>query len=211
MDPLRGLVEYDDDDDDGEEQNDGEELGDVHKPQALRSTTTTTTAAAVEDPVSPVDTTSDVQTPVDELSRVRALLVPPAIPGVEDWGIPRASSEPPDPAIANKLAQFHRLKHDPTGPKHFNDSLMSNRSFRNPHLYAQLVEFVDIDERTTNFTHDVWALGDFEPEWYADKIGRIGFFIFRRGIDYIISTSRVPKATFGARDGGPVVGEEDGD
>ena len=35
----------------------------------------------------------------DELSRIRALLHPPAILGVEDWGIPPESSEPCDPAL----------------------------------------------------------------------------------------------------------------
>lgn len=49
------------------------------------------------------------------------------------------------------LNKFHTLKRDPHNPKHFNDSLMSNRSFRNPHLYAKLVEFVDVDERASNF------------------------------------------------------------
>ncbi|GLB45176.1 putative HCNGP-like protein [Lyophyllum shimeji] len=108
--------------------------------------------------------------PEDELARIRALLRPPPIPGVEDWGIPPPSTKPPDPAIATKLAQFHALKRDPHIPKHFNDSLMSNRSFRNPHLYAKLVEFVDVDERTTNFPKDVWDPDDVEPEWFADRI-----------------------------------------
>ena len=35
----------------------------------------------------------------DELSRIRALLHPPPIPGVDDWGIPPESSEPCDPAL----------------------------------------------------------------------------------------------------------------
>ena len=35
----------------------------------------------------------------DELSRIRALLVPPPIQGVDDWGIPPESSEPCDPAL----------------------------------------------------------------------------------------------------------------
>lgn len=48
---------------------------------------------------------------------------------------------------------------------------MSNRSFRNPHLYAKLVEFVDVDERTTNFLSDVWSPDDMQPEWFADSIG----------------------------------------
>lgn len=36
----------------------------------------------------------------DELSRIRALLRPPPIPGVEDWGIPPECDESGDPAIA---------------------------------------------------------------------------------------------------------------
>lgn len=45
-----------------------------------------------------------------------------------------------------------------TQGKHFNTSLMSNKSFRNPHLYAKLVEFVDVNEKGTNFPKDVWDL-----------------------------------------------------
>lgn len=56
-------------------------------------------------------------------------------------------------------------------PKHFNDSLMANRSFRNPHLYAKLVEFVDVDERTTNFPKSIWDPTDVREDWYADQIG----------------------------------------
>ncbi|EMD35273.1 hypothetical protein CERSUDRAFT_85284 [Gelatoporia subvermispora B] len=47
---------------------------------------------------------------------------------------------------------------------------MSNRSFRNPHLYAKLVEFVDVDERTTNFPKHVWDPEDVREEWFADRI-----------------------------------------
>ncbi|KAG6900065.1 hypothetical protein C0995_004387 [Termitomyces sp. Mi166 len=112
----------------------------------------------------------------DELTRIRALLVPPPIPGVNDWGIPPASLDPPDPAISTKLAQFHALKTHATNPKHFNDSLMSNRSFRNPHLYAKLVEFVDVDERVTNFERGVWdpeaVREGGEEGWDARKIER---------------------------------------
>jgi hypothetical protein len=48
---------------------------------------------------------------------------------------------------------------------------MSNRSFRNPHLYAKLVEFVDVDERTTNFPKEIWDPHDVQEDWFADKIG----------------------------------------
>jgi hypothetical protein len=72
------------------------------------------------------------------------------------------------------VAQFLALKRDPENPKHFNDSLMSNRSFRNPNLYAKLVEFVDIDERATNFPKEIWDPNDVKEEWFADKIGTLG-------------------------------------
>lgn len=122
----------------------------------------------------------------DELSRIRALLRPPPIPGVEDWGIPPECDESGDPAIATKLAQFHALKRDPDNPKHFNDSLMSNKSFRNPHLYAKLVEFVDVDERTTNFPKDIWDPNDIRPEWFADRIGTLRFcFLWKEKIHAI--------------------------
>lgn len=50
---------------------------------------------------------------------------------------------------------------------------MSNRSFRNPHLYAKLVEFVDVDERVTNFPKHIWDPEDVQEEWFADKIGTL--------------------------------------
>jgi len=80
-------------------------------------------------------------------------------------------------ALQAKLAQFHALKKDPHQPKHFNDSLMSNRSFRNPHLYAKLVEFVDVDERTTNFPKEIWDPHDVQEDWFADKLGPSTFLI----------------------------------
>jgi len=108
--------------------------------------------------------------PEDDMSRIRALLRPPPIPGVEDWGIPPEPTGECDPEITAKLAQFHTLKRDTTNPKHFNDSLMANRSFRNPHLYTKLVEFVDVDERTTNFPKSIWDPNDVKEEWHADRI-----------------------------------------
>ncbi|KIY70078.1 HCNGP-domain-containing protein [Cylindrobasidium torrendii FP15055 ss-10] len=109
----------------------------------------------------------------DEAAQLRALLRPPPIAGLEDWGIPPPSRAPPDPALQAKLAQYQALKNDPVNPRHFNDSLMSNRSFRNPHLYAKLVEFVDVDEHATNFPKATWDPDDLRPEWYADKIAEV--------------------------------------
>ena len=50
---------------------------------------------------------------------------------------------------------------------------MSNRSFRNPHLYTKLVEFVDVDERTTNFPKDIWDPANVQRDWFADQIGKL--------------------------------------
>ncbi|KAI9569933.1 HCNGP-like protein-domain-containing protein [Boletus coccyginus] len=105
-----------------------------------------------------------------ELTRIRELLRLPSIPGMVDWGIPAESTAPCDPTIEAKVVQFLALKRDPVNPRHFNDSLMSNRSFCNPHLYATLVDFVDVDERTTNFPTNIWDPNDVEPEWFADRI-----------------------------------------
>jgi len=153
------------------------------------------------------DRSSDL--PSSELTKIRELLRPPPISGVVDWGIPAASTEPCDPAIEvlgssfilfvfltnapqAKLAQFHALKRDPHQPKHFNDSLMSNRSFRNPHLYAKLVEFVDVDERTTNFPKEIWDPHDVQENWFADKIGPSTFYHFCLNVDLSILSSIPP-------------------
>ncbi|KAJ3873655.1 HCNGP-like protein-domain-containing protein, partial [Lentinula edodes] len=96
------------------------------------------------------------------LARICALLCPPPIPGLVDWGIPPEAETACDPELQSLLT-----------PKHFNDTVMSNRSFRNPHLYAQLVEFVNIDERTTNFPKDIWDPDEVrDGEWDAEKIAK---------------------------------------
>ncbi|KAJ7636915.1 HCNGP-like protein-domain-containing protein [Roridomyces roridus] len=139
-----------------------DDIIDAPKAEEEQAEASTSTAAASS-------SQQHISDPQDELTRIRALLKPPPIPGVEDWGIPPASTEPCDPAIQAKLAQFLSLK-NAVPPKHFNDSLMANRAFRNPHLYAKLVEFVDVDERTTNFPPELWDPNDVEDGWYADRL-----------------------------------------
>lgn len=70
-----------------------------------------------------------------------------------------------------KVLQFHRLKREQS--RHFNDSLMKSKAFRNPHIYAKLVEFVDINETSTNFPKDIWDPFDLRDEWYAARIGEL--------------------------------------
>ncbi|KZV99708.1 HCNGP-domain-containing protein [Exidia glandulosa HHB12029] len=105
----------------------------------------------------------------DELTRLRRLLKPLPIPGQDDYGIPPPPSGTPSATLTAKLAQFAALKSSQN--KHFNDALMANRSFRNPHLYKSLVEFVDVDETASNFSKDVWDPNDVRPEWFAAQIG----------------------------------------
>lgn len=60
---------------------------------------------------------------------------------------------------------------------------MASRAFRNPHIYAKLVEFVGADERATNIPPAVWNPTDLRPEWYADKIGACALNILYSSID----------------------------
>lgn len=48
---------------------------------------------------------------------------------------------------------------------------MRNKSFNNPHIYAKLVDFVDVDETGTNFPKNMWDPHDVQPEWYAEELG----------------------------------------
>ncbi|KAK1227185.1 hypothetical protein PQX77_009819 [Marasmius sp. AFHP31] len=162
----------------------------LDSPRASSSRDTAPTSPQAESSTADL-TPSTSQSQPEELQRIRDVLRPPPIPGVADWGIPPEPGpnecEPCDPAIEAKLLQFYNLKHptasasssatsasDPIPtPRHFNDSLMSNRSFRNPHLYAKLVEFVDVDERETNFPKELWdpyQIVEGKHGWDAEKI-----------------------------------------
>jgi len=69
--------------------------------------------------------------------------------------------------LVAKLAKFHELKRK---GKHFNDTLMSNKAFRNPHIYEKLVNFVDVDEKGTNFPMEIWDPFNYRPEWKAEAL-----------------------------------------
>jgi len=103
----------------------------------------------------------------DEDTIIRRVFRPPPIDGMEDWGIPPPPSEPCDPDLEAKVMKFHLLKRQ---GKHFNDSLMQSKAFRNPHIYAKLVQFVDIQETATNFPKEMWDPFDVKEGWYSDKL-----------------------------------------
>ncbi|KAG8715513.1 hypothetical protein FRC11_003538 [Ceratobasidium sp. 423] len=110
---------------------------------------------------------STTPTGADDLTEIRALLRPPPIPGVENFGIPPPSEDPVDAELSAKISKFLALKKQGT---HFNDILMKNKSFNNPHIYAKLVDFVEVDETGTNFPKSMWDPHDIQPEWYAEEI-----------------------------------------
>lgn len=71
------------------------------------------------------------------------------------------------------MKEFHAHK---KAGKHYNDSLMQSRLFRNPHIHAKLVQYVDIaDEYGTNFPKDIWDPTDVREDWYADRIGELDY------------------------------------
>lgn len=58
-------------------------------------------------------------------------------------------SIPENPTVQANLERYHELKKKGV---HFNENLMRNRSFKNPHVYSQLVEFLGIDETRSNLS-----------------------------------------------------------
>ncbi|KAJ1030236.1 hypothetical protein NDA16_001147 [Ustilago loliicola] len=103
-----------------------------------------------------------------ELLRDVPLLGPPPQPGkgsiwyepVPYWGMSSERCEffvekwrnehdrvPVNSAVQANVERYHKLKAEGV---HFNQVLMQNRSFKNPHVYAQLVNHLGIDETSSN-------------------------------------------------------------
>lgn len=105
-----------------------------------------------------------------ELLQDLSLLGPPPQPAAERegssrpqpyWGIsserfkfftahPHQSDQAPiqvNPTVQANVERYHQLKHQGL---HFNQVLLQNRSFKNPHVYSHLVDLLDIDETRSN-------------------------------------------------------------
>ncbi|WWC91467.1 uncharacterized protein L201_006413 [Kwoniella dendrophila CBS 6074] len=81
--------------------------------------------------------------------------LPPNIDGLENWGIPpEVDPNECDDTLKKKVEHFLKLKYE--NNEHINTRLLSSSSFANPHIYSKLVEFVSIDERSTNFPSNGW-------------------------------------------------------
>ncbi|KAI7864531.1 HCNGP-like protein-domain-containing protein [Spinellus fusiger] len=107
---------------------------------------------------------------LDRSRRWKALLVPKPIEGVVDWGIPPEPETEVDEKRAGNIAHFLELR---TSGHKLNDHLQRNKSFRNPRIYAKLVEFVDLDELGSNFPKDEYDRHGFPKDAYIDGILRI--------------------------------------
>ncbi|KFH72668.1 hypothetical protein MVEG_02957 [Podila verticillata NRRL 6337] len=102
----------------------------------------------------------------DRGALMRSLLRPRPIPGIENFGIPPSPEGEVNPTVQAKMEQFQNIK--ATRGIHFNQSLMKNKNFRNPHIYSSLVDLVALNEIGSNF--DKKEFFDFEgygPECYA--------------------------------------------
>ncbi|PVF92791.1 HCNGP-domain-containing protein [Serendipita vermifera] len=150
---------------------------------------------------------------MDNQMALRNVVLPSPVPGEPNWGIPSAVAENCDPELQSKLERFQELKQQ---GKHFNESLMSNKAFRNPHIYAKLVEFVDINESTTNYPRLVWDPEGMPKDWLSESIAEAQKRKYeelqasqaagqRKRIDFVSSSSS--KSRVNAKNDEPVEGK----
>lgn len=76
-----------------------------------------------------------------------------------------------------KIANFAHLAR--TRGLHFNDSLSASKAFRNPRIYAKLVEFVNVDESGSNWDTAIWDPKGLPEDSTASRIGEAAFFSIR--------------------------------
>ncbi|WWC73333.1 uncharacterized protein I206_107300 [Kwoniella pini CBS 10737] len=86
---------------------------------------------------------------------IRIVTTPDEIEGLHNWGIPDEVNPGECSEVSkNKVEHFLKLKYE--NGEHINTRLLSSSAFANPHIYSKLVEFVSIDERSTNFPSSGW-------------------------------------------------------
>ncbi|ORZ04221.1 HCNGP-like protein-domain-containing protein [Lobosporangium transversale] len=107
---------------------------------------------------------------LDRAALMRSLLRPKPIPGIENYGIPPEPEGEVNPDVQSKIEQYQHVKM--TRGITFNHSLMKNKNFRNPHIYATLVDVVALNEVGSNFDKDMEFFGfeSYPPESYATGI-----------------------------------------
>ncbi|KAI9590901.1 HCNGP-like protein-domain-containing protein [Syncephalis fuscata] len=94
---------------------------------------------------------------------------PPPIPGATtEWGLASPTTAICDEDFQAKIANWHELmKNDQL---YFNDRLLGSQAFRNPQLYAKLVEFFELDEFGSNLPKEIYDPHGFPASGYAETI-----------------------------------------
>ncbi|KAG0656117.1 hypothetical protein C6P46_000436 [Rhodotorula mucilaginosa] len=88
-----------------------------------------------------------------------------------EFGIPPIPTGPCAPSVQAKLANFHNLRL--SRGLHFNDSLHASKAFRNPRIYAKLVEFVDVDETGSNWDKEIWDSKAIGPDATSSRLAEL--------------------------------------
>jgi hypothetical protein len=140
------------------------------KPTARPASLPQSAPAARPQNVHGPSTLAEVDTPMDmdlesedeQLRKRRELMQPKPIPNVDDWGIPPEPQGECDADVEARIAHFLSLRESGT---RFNEHLQHSKAFRNPHIYEKLVEFVELDEYSSNFPKD-----QFDPHSFGTDI-----------------------------------------
>ncbi|KAJ8660553.1 hypothetical protein O0I10_003599 [Lichtheimia ornata] len=103
----------------------------------------------------------------DKTRQRRLVLMAKAIDGVDNWGIPSEPTTECDPDLLETITHFQTLH---KSGHRLNEHLQSNKAFRNPRIYAKLVEFIDLDEIGSNFDKETFDPHGFPNEAYIDGL-----------------------------------------
>ncbi|KAI9248783.1 HCNGP-like protein-domain-containing protein [Phascolomyces articulosus] len=158
MNALAGLANYSDDDEDNEL---GEEKSQTQTPPQKEINKE---SIVKEEPPAVVRQHLNA---TDKARKRKALLTPKPIEGIDNWGIPAEPDTPCDSDRLEKVVHFLSLR---SSGHRLNDHLQRNKAFRNPRIYAKLVEFIDLDETGSNFEKEAFDPHGFPKEAYIDGI-----------------------------------------
>ncbi|KAI9284336.1 HCNGP-like protein-domain-containing protein [Umbelopsis sp. AD052] len=127
----------------------------IHSKPVVRPTSlpepaplkTTAKVADSDDALTPMN----IEDGDEQEGRRKLLLKPYPVPGVENWNISPEPTSDCDPDVEARISHFLSLRESGT---RFNEHLQESKAFRNPHIYEKLVEFVELDEYSSNFPKD---------------------------------------------------------
>ncbi|KAH9451040.1 hypothetical protein MJO28_009482 [Puccinia striiformis f. sp. tritici] len=72
-----------------------------------------------------------------------------------------------DPDLIKKIDRFKSLQEQGI---YFNDNLIASKSYRNPNIHPKLVEFLNVNQNSTNFDLKYWNPLGFPKDAYSDSI-----------------------------------------